>query len=102
MRTMARTSTLPSRTHRGWLLTATITVVVVVAAIVAAWALFVRSSNAPARSVPAATSPSATSQGPTTDPFAVNPWAAATEAMLRFYAAHPECTTPSRPWTPSC
>jgi hypothetical protein len=98
---MARTSTLPSRMHRGWLLLATIGTAVVLVAAIAAWALFVRSSNAPARSVPVATSPSATSQGPRTDPFP-DPWAAATAAMLRYYEQHPECTTPSRPWSPSC
>ena len=99
---MARASTHPRRTHRGWLL-ATITVaVVVVAAIVTAWAFSLRSGDAPMRSVPAATSPSATSNGLSTDPFAVNEWAAATEAMLRYYEQHPECTTPTRPWTPSC
>ena len=99
---MARTSTLPRGMHRGWLSLATIgAAVVVVAAIVAAWALFTRSSNTcPQRS--AVTSPSVTSQGPRTDPFAVDPWAAATAAMLRYYEEHPECTTPSRPWTPSC
>jgi hypothetical protein len=99
---MARTSTLPSRMHRGWLLLATIGAAMVVVAAIAAWALFVRSSDAPVRIVPAAASPSAASQGPRTDPFAVNPWAAATAAMLRYYEQHPECTTPSRPWTPSC
>ena len=100
---MARTSTHPRRTQRAWVLVATIaSAVVVVAAIVAAWASFLRPNDTPARSVPAATAPSATSQGPRTDPFAVNEWAAATEAMLRYYEQHPECTTPSRPWTPSC
>ena len=96
---MARTSTLPRRTQRAWLLLATIALAVVV---VAAWALFGPSGNAPARSVPATTSPSATSQGPRTDPFAVNEWAAATAAMLRYHDEHPECYTPSHPWTPSC
>jgi SnoaL-like domain len=66
---MARTSTLPSRTHRTWLLAATIGTAVVVVAAVAAWALFARSSDNPARSVPAATSSSAASQGPRTDPW---------------------------------
>jgi hypothetical protein len=100
---MARTSTLPRRTQRSWLLLATVaSAVVVVAAIVAAWAFFLRSSDTPARTVPAATSPSATTPGPRTDPFAVNEWAAATDAMLRYYEQHPECSTPSRPWTPSC
>jgi cytoskeletal protein RodZ len=99
---MARTSTLPSRMHRGWLSLATIGIVVVVVAAIAAWALFVHSGNAPARSVPATTSPSATSQGPRTDPFGVNEWAAATAAMLRYHDEHPECYSPSRPWTPTC
>jgi len=99
---MARTSTLPSRMHRGWLSLTTIGTAVVVVAAIAAWALFVRSSNTPARGLPAATSPSATSQGPRTDPSAVDPWAAATAAMLRYHEEHPECYTPSRPWTPSC
>lgn len=100
---MVRTSTHARRTQRTWPLLATIaSAVVVVAVIVAAWAFFLRSSATPARNVPAATSPSATSQGPRTDPFAVNEWAAATAAMLRYYEQHPECATPSRPWTPSC
>jgi SnoaL-like domain len=68
---MARTSTLPSRTHRTWLLLATIGTAVVVVAAIAAWVLFVRSSDNPARSVPAATSPSAASQGPRTEAISV-------------------------------
>ena len=60
VKVMARTSTLPRRTQRAWLLLAAIASAVVV---VAAWALFVPSGSAPARSVPATTSPSATSPG---------------------------------------
>ena len=100
---MAGASTHPTRTQRSWLLSAIVaSAVVVVAAIVAAWAFSLRSSDAPARPVPAATSPTVTAQGASTDPFAVNEWAAATGAMLRYYEQHPECHTPSRPWTPSC
>ena len=102
MRTTARTSTLPSRMHRGWLLSATIaTAVVVVAAIVATWALVVRSSNTPARSVPAATSPSATSQG-ASDPVVIgayyNPDGTPTQLGREWEAAGRPVPWNGKPW----
>ena len=100
---MARTSTLPRRTQRAWLLLATIALAVVVVAVsVAAWAFFLRSNDTPARSVPAATSPSATSQGPRTDPIPVNPPALDGAAILQYYEQHPECATPSPSVPPGC
>ncbi len=51
---------------------------------------------------PAATAPSVASQGPRTDPFAVNPWAAATAAMLRYYEQHPQCAPPNPPTQTGC
>jgi hypothetical protein len=69
---MARTpSTRPRRRHRAWVLAIAAGTAVTVA--VAAWALFVRSSDNPTRSALAATSPSTASPGPKTDAIPVNP-----------------------------
>jgi hypothetical protein len=102
MRITARTSAPQRRVHRGRLLSATIaTAVVVLAAIVATWALVVRSTNTPARSVPAAISPSATSDGASVL-FAVgayyNPDGTPTQLGREWEAAGRPTPSNGKPW----
>jgi hypothetical protein len=79
---MARTSiTLPSRTHRAWVVSMAAGGAVVIVVAAAAWVLIARAGDSPNRSASAVMSPSAASQGPRTDPIPVNAWAV-NEAML--------------------